>query len=404
MTYTSELKQKWNILAAVGFGLGFGYMLHTYIAGIFAPQLIAEFGWSKSQFALVGMTGLAAMIGMPVAGRLADRFGVRRVATVGVALGPLLYLLISFTNADFRIFIGLSVLQALLVAPATTTAVYSRLIAEHFHKARGSALALAACMPAAVGALMIPLLAYILEAYDWRTAFRVVALLVALGGATAIAFIPSDKGAKSAEKAAGSQRRKGDFAAILKNPAFIILIGGMFLCNLTLTAQATQLKLILLEQGLSTELASWSLSLYAAGVLLGRFCCGAALDRLPSHYVAFVGLGLPGVGLLLLGLAPGNTALLIVGVVLLGLAMGAELDIAGYLVMRFFELRVYSTAYSFIAIGTAFSASLGSVILSFMLSQSDSYVPFLIMTGVITLLGSLLFLRLGKLKPIEAAA
>lgn len=404
MTYASEFRQKWNILTAVGFGLGFGYMLHTYIAGIFAPQLIANFGWSKSQFALVGMAGLAAMVGMPVAGRLADRFGVKRVATVGVILGPLVYLCISFTNADFRVYMVLCVLQALLVAPATTTAVYSRLIAEHFYKARGSALALAACMPAAVGALMIPLLSVVIEQYDWRTAFRVVALLVALGGAVAVAFIPSAAADSSSIKADPKQRRKGDVAAILKNPAFLILIGGMFLCNLTLTAQATQMKLILLEQGLSSDLASWSLSVYAAGVLLGRFCCGAALDRLPSHYVAFVGLGLPGVGLLLLALAPNNPALLILGVILLGLSMGAELDIAGYLVMRFFDLRVYSTAYSLIAIGTAMSASFGSVILSVMLSQSDSFVQFLLMTGVITLAGSFLFLRLGKLQPPEAGA
>lgn len=374
-------------------------MLNTYIAGIFAPQLIDAFGWTRSQFALVGMATLMALIGMPIAGRLADLWGAKRVATVGVILGPIIYFSLSQMNGNFYMFMMLCVMQTLFVGPATTTAVYSRLIAENFKMARGTALAIAASVPAAVGAAAIPVLAYMIHEYDWRAAYQVVALSVAIGGLLAILLMPPPPNSHGTDNLHSAKPMK--YSSIIRNPAFKLLLLGMFLCNLTLSAQATQIKLIFLEKGTAVYYANLALSLYAVGVIVGRLFCGFTLDRFPSHYVATVGLGLPGIGLLILALAPADPALLIFGVVLLGMAMGAELDIAGFLVMKYFNINIYSSAYSLIAIGTAMSAAAGSAILSMILSQYDSFVPFLLMTGIITIIGSLFFFKLGKLNPEE---
>ena len=51
---------------ATGYGA-----LAIYVPTLIAPQLLAEFGWSKSAFALISALGIAASMCMPFVGRLA---------------------------------------------------------------------------------------------------------------------------------------------------------------------------------------------------------------------------------------------------------------------------------------------------------------------------------------------
>ena len=56
--YLSELLTHWKPLLAAMIGLGSGYSTTGYITSIMAPELLREFGWSKSEFALIGVLGL----------------------------------------------------------------------------------------------------------------------------------------------------------------------------------------------------------------------------------------------------------------------------------------------------------------------------------------------------------
>ena len=84
MSYIGEFRKSWRALAAAGVGMAAGYLLVNYISNIFTPHLIEEFGWSRGDLARVGATAILGIIGQPIAGRLTDAFGVRRVALVGV--------------------------------------------------------------------------------------------------------------------------------------------------------------------------------------------------------------------------------------------------------------------------------------------------------------------------------
>ena len=144
MTYLEEVRIHWRYLAAACLGLGSGYMLNLYISNAFAPHLLSEFGWSKSQFALLGGSILVSIIVLPIVGRICDIVGVRPMIAFGVTATPLIFVAFSRINGNFVDFFLLSVLQ-FAVGTTTASLVYSRLIAEHFHRARGLALALSAC-------------------------------------------------------------------------------------------------------------------------------------------------------------------------------------------------------------------------------------------------------------------
>jgi MFS family permease len=86
MSYFSELRAQWRPLTAALIGLG---SLTMYTTSIMAPHFLKEFGWSKSEFALVGSLSLLTIPIFPFIGRVADTLGVRRTALIGVVSLPL---------------------------------------------------------------------------------------------------------------------------------------------------------------------------------------------------------------------------------------------------------------------------------------------------------------------------
>jgi MFS family permease len=400
--YRAELGRHWQALVAASAGLGAGFLLNHYVANIFAPHLLAEFGWTRSQFALVGAFGLVNLATIPVIGRLADRLGVRPVAMVGVIIFPLTFVALSLMSGSFAMFVAISMVQYLLCAATTSSTVYSRLIAERFVTARGLALAIGATAPALVGIIASPLLQRLIENSGWRSGYLAVAAYVAIMGAGALAFIPpraapADQGARAKKKPGD-----GDYRLIFRSSPFWIIAGGFLFCNLIYPLQSSQMMLMLEENGMDRATGAWMVSLFAGGVLAGRFLCGAALDRYPSHLVAAIALGLPGIGLLVISSGLATPAMLALAIGLMGLSLGAESDLAAYLVMRFFKLEIYGTVLGLVVTALALSASLGSLVLSATLHMTGSFSAYLFVGSAFCLVGAALFLMLGSREPVAA--
>ena len=394
MTYLGELRSHWRPLLAAAVGLGSGLSLNLYITSIFAPYLLADFGWSKSQFALTGSMTLLTLFCMPVIGRLTDRFGVRRMATVGVVAMPLSFLAFSAYHGGIGGFVVIYGLQ-IVIGTATSATVYSRLVAERFDLARGIALAIVSCGPALVGAIGSPLLNGFIEAHGWRAGYQALAAFSTFTGAIALMLVPSLP--KAAAKVMTAQRPASrDYAQIIRQPAFWILVGGIFLCSPTLALHNQQMKMMLLDNGASSSAAAMMISSYAVGVIVGRFACGLALDRLPAHAVAAISMGLPSIGLFMIASSFDSTPVLAAGVMLMGLSMGAEGDIMGFLVMRYFGVQVYSSVLGLSVAGLGIASAMGSALLSLSLKLTDSFTPFIVFCGFSVLIGASLFTLLGR--------
>lgn len=334
------------------------------------------------------------VVGMPIAGGLTDVFGTRRMALVGVIASPLLYLALSLCEGSFTYFLTVTVLQVALVGTTTTTAVYSRLIAERFDRARGLALSLVACSPPALAAAIAPPLGAFVDTWGWRAGYVAVAAAAALGGGVALSllFAVKDEPRKARER--GPLGTAAEYRTILRNRAFQIIATAILLCNLTHTVMASQLKLILLDRGISSAFASGMISLFAIGTMGGRLFSGFALDRFPCQIVSALILGAPGVGLIILGSGGASTPLVAASVLLIGLATGAELDVVAYLVMRFFPVEIFGTAFGMVAAAIAVSSAIGSVVLGAILQTTGSFLPYLLTTAATTIVGAALFLVL----------
>lgn len=395
MAYLNEFRVNARSLTASTIGHAAGLAASAYIIGTFAPHLLKEFGWSRSDFALLSTATLLTLLCLPLIGRATDLLGVRRVAAFGVVTLPLTYIALSLFDGQLRTFMAITVLQV-IVGTTTTSTVYSRLVADRFQEARGMALAIMASGPAIAGAVGVMLLNDYIAAEGWRAGYRALAIFTAAFGLLALSMIPAD----ARPTPAATQRRSArqDYPAILRSPAFWVICGGMFLCNLPQTLNGPQLQLMLQDSGASPAMTAGMASLFATGVIIGRFACGLALDRFPAHVVAAISMGLPSIGLFLIASALDAQWVLVSAVLLMGLSQGAEGDIAGYLVVRHFGVGVYSSVLGLCIAALGLATALGAVLLSRMLQGTGGYTVFLYLTAASVLLGGLLFLLLGSLQ------
>lgn len=390
-----EFRNGWSALLAATAGMSSGLALNAYTNNIFGPYLLEAFNWSKAEFALNGAISIITVLWIPFVGRMADLWGVRKVAFLGIVAYPCSFILLGMLNGDVRMLYAIHFLQVMLCA-STTATVYCRVVAERFSQRRGLALAICAAGPAVTGAIASPLLTGYIDSYGWRSGFYAMAGFCGLLGLLTLAFLP----AKNNSVVAGAPRlsARKDYRAIFKNPAFRIIAVSAFLCSLTHALATSQVKIVLADHGVSALEAGYMVSVFAVGVILGRLVAGIALDKWPTHLIAAIGMGLPCVGSYIL--ATDVTDLFILGfaIILIGLSFGAEADILAYVTARYFPMQIYSSVMGLLTTAVGLAIGLGSGLLSFMLSKTDSFTAFLLFGGTLVLIGGLNLLRLGALE------
>ncbi len=395
---SGEFRSGWTALLAATAGMSSGLGLNAYINNIFAPYLLDAFAWSKSELALNGAISIITVLWIPFVGRMADLFGVRKVAIFGIIAYPLSFVLMSMLTADVRGLYAIHFLQVIFCA-STTATVYCRVVAEKFSQQRGLALAICAAGPAVAGAIASPLLTTFIDSNGWRAGFHAMAVFSALLGVLTLIFLP--KKSASARSASARPNARKDYRAIFSSPAFRIIAVSGFLCSLTHALATSQVKVMLADHGVTGINAGYMVSVFAVGVILGRLVAGVALDKFPTHLVSAIGMGLPCVGSYIL--ATDTTHLVVLGfaIVLIGLSFGAEADILAYVTARYFPMHIYSSVMGLLTTAVGLAIGIGSGLLSYMLSKSDSFTGFLLLGGTLVLLGGLNLLRLGRMPVVD---
>ena len=392
--YLNELKAHIRPLTAATLGIAFGLSINNYTASLFGAHLVKEFGWDRADFAKITIFALILLPLFPLLGRLTDVKGVRFVAALGVIGMPLTMVAFANMTGDLNQFFVISLLQLMCGACLTST-VFNRVVAERFTLARGIAFAIIMSGPPLTGGIAAWALGPMIGEYGWRGGYLFLGAVILLFGLLALILLP----AKTPFKAMPSTAKR-DYGLILRSPVFWLASLGMLLCNIPQALGSNQLMLMLQENGVPLT-ASIYVSLYPFGVFVGRFLTGAALDRFPAHIVGAIGLALPAIGFAILASPYDGAIMLGLAVLLMGLAQGAEGDVAAYAVARHFPLAIFATVMGPVNAATAVGASLGGLVLIPMLGHFQNYVPFLIFSTIVTLLGAMALFLLGRYPTLD---
>lgn len=400
MTYWTEFRAGGRSLAAVSLGMATGFSTSGVVTSIMAPHFIEDLHWTPAAFAEVGAVSLLMSLFIPIAGRLADLWGVRRTALIGVVTLPLCMIALSRMTGNIGQYYAIFTIQAMFCVTTTAT-VYSRAVVTQFARARGLALAIAASAPAATGVVAGLWLNPFVDTHGWRTGYLLTACIALGCGGLAIWLLPSrrrEMAAPVAETVIEPPRKRGmaDYPLILRSRPFWILIVAMVLCNFYQTLAQTQINLLILSKGVDKTAIGGIISAFSLSTIVGRFLCGAAIDRLPGNLVAAFGMSLPCVGLFMLASGPHSVTSITVAMMFIGVALGAEGDLIGVLVSRTFGLTIYGSVMGLVTGSISLAVAGGALMLGILLQRYGNYDLFLTISGTTTLIGGLMFMFLPR--------
>ena len=281
-----------------------------------------------------------------------------------------------------------------------TPVPYSAVVAQWFDRQRGIALGIATA-GVGLGVAIIPQLAsYLIDRFGWRHAYFGLAIAVVIVAWLPVSLFlrePARLEHEAARRAgmARTQALPGTQAAdALKSRRFWTLAAAFFLAVMAINGTLTHVVALLTDQGVSSRAASRALSLAGLAIIFGRVFSGWCLDRYWGPYVATCFFMVPMVGIAILGSgAVGGTPL--IGAVLCGMGIGAEIDLMAFFISRYFGLKAYATIYGMMFALFSIGTGLGPALSGRSFDMFHSYRPIFVVYEMALAIACLLFFRLG---------
>ncbi|MFN5009708.1 MAG: MFS transporter [Gammaproteobacteria bacterium] len=406
--------QGWRVLGAATVGLACGIATVVPASfGVFLGPLRAEFGWTQSETftALLFITFTSALIAAPVGG-LVDRYGARRVVLAGFCFQILLLASFAWLGPSLWAYYLRYFLLAVL-AIGTTHVAFARVITLWFDRRRGLALGIA-LSGVGIGGFLWPLYAQaMIGQHGWREAWLLLALAVAVLALPTIALLLRDSPASVGQTPDGDPLRTAadgttpaeatgiPLAGVLRMPRYWLLVATFFLIGFAVQSVMLHLVPLLTARGLPPMLAALAQSLLFVAVTTGRLVPGWLMDRFFAPRVALAFLLAPIVGITLLALGAGGATAL-VAALLVGLAVGAEVDVLAYLTGRYFGARHFSAVYgTFYGVYTL-SGGLGPLFTARLVDTGEGYPVALAVHAALLAVAALLLLRFPPLPTTPA--
>jgi len=341
-------------------------------ASVFAA-LSAELGWSLEDLSFTYfLNSVVVVLFMPLLGRMLDARGAIGIITISVLAEAVKFTLLGTLPAQFHLYVAMQ-LSLTLFGLGTNSPSTARVIIQHFTQHRGLALGITVGTLGLM-AMGLPLMLHqIIATHGWRSGYLTLTGIVLLLGLPGLYLIRS--GSTRAVRTATAypcvaQAELG----FLRWPLFWVLL-ILFLITIVCTSGYVVLMLSLLKtRGIDGAHAAAMQALVGAAVLVGRLSSGALMDRFASTRVASSIFGLSAIGCLLLTMD--NPALAPVGAFLIGLTVGAELDIVAYVMAYYFGRQNFGRTYG-LSYGAMILCSGISPTLITGLSRSGDYTPAL---------------------------
>jgi MFS family permease len=285
----TDTSYRWVIIGvgALMTCVGIGAM---FSLAIFLQPISADTGWSRAgissamtlNFLVMGVAGFGW-------GTLSDRFGARIVVLAGAALLGLALVLAAraTTLASFQLTYGtlVGLAAGAFFAPMISAAT------AWFDTNRGLAVSLVSAGLGVAPMTVSPFAAWLVAAYDWRTAMMVI------GIAAWVLLLPAGllvrrPPAADNDSAAAPSGEIGNLSAAkaFRTPQFAVLAGTFFLCCAAHSGPIFHMVSYAVTCGIAPLAAVTIYSVEGLAGLGGRLLLGVAADRLGVKRVLVAGL------------------------------------------------------------------------------------------------------------------
>jgi MFS family permease len=394
MDRSSSLSSQWPVVIASTIALVVGngpVLLFTF--GVFLKPISEQMGWPRGTMSLgLAIALIFAGVMTPVVGRFIDRWGVQRVLLFAITVFALSVAAISLAPSNVVGFVALYALAGLL-SSGQAPLPYAKAITSRFDAHRGLALGIAMA-GVGIGTSLMPQVASLLvKTLDWREAYIVLGILTWLIAFPA-AFFVNDL--RSGETAIAAPTTAGDdVIPALRSRVFWATAVAILLVVIALNGVIAHLLALLTDRGMASSTATTLLIGVGLATILGRLISGFLLDRVFAPHLAAAIFLIPLIGMTTLLLGGASLTAGLAAAISFGFSLGAEVDIVGYLVSRYFGLHRYGEIYGYIFAIFTIGSGIGPYLMGLSFDKTHSYSAALGTFCVMLIVASATISRLG---------
>jgi MFS family permease len=386
-----------RLSAALASSIGMGTGVGLFVASItfFIKPLYAEFGWTRSAIAAASAVGFTSALTAPFMGMLVDRYGARRVAFAGVGVMLAGYLaLASMTGWIWNYY--LITLFLSVAGPAVGAMTFTKVVVGWFERNRGLMIGITMSGVSLVTIFTAPALQYVIAHWGWRAGYGFLAAVTCgIGFPIIVAFLFEKRSVRKPQRAHAPDAALS-LRPVFRDMRFWLLVVSAFAANIPIGGMALQLQPLLTDKAIDGQSAALMASVFGVSVVASRLGAGVLLDRFWAPGVAFATLVLPAIGILLLVGQQHSLAVTALGVVLLGVAQGAEGDQVAFFVARFFPLGLYSRIFSVLMVCISASLGVGGILYGYTFDKTGSYDLVLYASSALFICAGVCMLLLGR--------
>jgi MFS family permease len=382
------------VFLLVGWGTYFSY-------SIFFNSLQDEFEWSRAAISGAFSSGclITGVLGI-VAGRITDRIGPRAVTITGAALMGISFILMSFINAVWQLYLIYGVLIAAGMSGLWPSLIST--VSRWFQTKRGLMTGMVTSGAGLGSIIFSPLISQFIIAFSWRTTYLILGIVVLAVMVTCALFIkrePARKeilvnGRKSGPgvSAAG----KGDFtySQAVRTRHFWIIAIVNFVFGYVQISSMVHIVPYATGLGIDPVSAASIMSVIGAASIFGRLLAGAISDKVRPRTIFVIVLGLLLVSAICLELAK-NLGLLYLFAIIMGLAYGGSSTLQSLIAIEFFGLSSLGVLLGSFGFSIGIGGAVGPVVTGFLFDITGRYdYAFMVFIIVaVAALGSTVWLR-----------
>ncbi len=392
----------WWIVAVASFVMYLGSLFWVQSYGAYAVIFNREFGWSMTLLASAyTLTRIESGLLGPLQGWMADRYGPRLVISIGLlmyGIGLICLTLVEIISIYFFAVIIISVgislggYQTLMVA-----------IVNWFQRHRTKAIALTQ-LGHSLGGLSIPMLAYGLEEFGWRTIALTsgfTAIFLGIPLVQNIRHRPQEKDevvdGRITEKNYKDQVEKNcdivsaSWQKALRTRAFWFISAGHAIALLSVSTVLVHLIPHLTNTlGMELTEAGFVFSTVSVSQILGLSCGGYLGDRFSKRIICSYCMIFHGGGMLVLAFFDDYPMVLLFSV-LHGIAWGIRGPQMVAIRADYFGTRSFGKIFGISSMVVMFGTMIGPIICGLVVDHFGIYRNAFISIGLMSFIGAILF-------------
>lgn len=390
--------------------------------GVLILPLQKEFGWATSEISsALAVRLLLFGLMAPFAAAFMNRFGVRPVATVALALIAA-SIVGSFAMTQLWQLVLLWGFVLGFGTGLTAMVLGATVATRWFVQRRGLVVGLLTASTATGQLVFLPLLAALTEQVGWRAAMTFVLAMIALAALGVLTLMrdrPADLGLApyGGTQIVPAPAQATSLKAMLASPlvalreaartsTFWILFGTFFVCGAS-TNGLVQTHFVALcgDYGMAAVTAAGVLAVIGIFDFLGTVGSGWLSDRYDSRWLLFWYYGLRGLSLLFLPFTDFSFYGLSIFAIFYGLDWVATVPPTVKIAADRFGEKA-TLVFGWVFTGHQLGAAFAAYGAGFSRTVYDSYLPAFFIAGALCLFaaGFCIIMRAGEAKPVAAAA